>query len=65
MPKSRSAYPREFRRRMVELVRAGRTPDSLAKEFEPFAGSISKWVERADADDDWAMIGVGSWLMAP
>ena len=51
MPKSRSAYPREFRRRMVELVRAGRTPESLAKEFEPSAVSIRKWVDQADADD--------------
>jgi len=51
MPKSRSPYPREFRRRMVELVRAGRTPESLAKEFEPSAVSIRKWVEQADADD--------------
>jgi len=51
MPKSRLPYPREFRRRMVELVRAGRTPESLAKEFEPSAVSIRKWVEQADADD--------------
>jgi transposase len=51
MPKSRSPYPQEFRRRMVELVRAGRTPESLAKEFEPSAVSIRKWVEQVDADD--------------
>ena len=36
---------------MVELVRAGRTPESLAKEFEPSAVSIRKWVEQADADE--------------
>ncbi len=51
MPKSRSPYPAEFRRRIVELVRAGRTPESLAKEFEPSAVSIRKWVGQADADD--------------
>ena len=51
MPKSRSPYPAEFRRGIVELVRAGRTPESLAKEFEPRAVSIRKWVEQADADD--------------
>ncbi|MEU8109604.1 hypothetical protein AB0C18_38475 [Nonomuraea muscovyensis] len=28
-------YPPEFRRQMVELVRAGRTPEELAKEFQP------------------------------
>ena len=35
MPKSRPPYPPEFRRRMTELVRAGRTPEQLAKEFVP------------------------------
>ncbi|MEU7834401.1 hypothetical protein [Nonomuraea sp. NPDC049129] len=28
-------YPPEFRRQMVEQVRAGRTPEELAKEFSP------------------------------
>jgi transposase len=35
MPKSHARYAPEYRRRMVELVRAGRSPDDLAKEFEP------------------------------
>jgi hypothetical protein len=35
MPKSHPPYPPEFRRRMVELVRAGRTPEELSREFEP------------------------------
>lgn len=35
---------------MVELVRAGRSPEELAKEFEPTAQSIRTWVARADAD---------------
>ena len=30
MSKSRRSYPPEFRRQMVELVRAGRTPEELA-----------------------------------
>ena len=30
MPRSRPPYPPEFRRRMVELVRAGRTAEELA-----------------------------------
>jgi transposase len=37
----RPAYPPEFRRQLVELVRSGRTPDELAREFEPTAQSIS------------------------
>ena len=30
----RSRYAPEFRRQMVELVRSGRTPESLGKEDE-------------------------------
>lgn len=37
MPKSRPPYPDEFRRQMVELVRAGRDSNDLAREFEPSA----------------------------
>ena len=33
MPKSRPPYPAEFREQMVELVRAGRTPADLSREF--------------------------------
>jgi len=40
MPKSHARYAAEYRCRMVELVRAGRSPDDLAKEFEPTAQSI-------------------------
>lgn len=36
---------------MVELVRAGRTPEELAEEFEPTAQSIRNWVVQADRDD--------------
>ncbi len=50
MPKSHAPYPPEFRRQMVELVRAGRTPEELAKEFEPTAQAIRKWVQQADRD---------------
>ncbi|MGJ6969302.1 transposase, partial [Streptosporangium sp. G11] len=44
-------YPSEFRRQMVELVRAGRSPEELAKEFEPSAQSIRVWARQADLDD--------------
>ena len=43
-----STYSPEFRRQMVELVRAGRDPDDLAREFEPTAQSIRHWVTVAD-----------------
>jgi transposase len=35
---------------MVDLVRSGRTPEELAREFEPTAQSISTWVKQADRD---------------
>jgi transposase len=44
MPKTRSPYPSEFRQQMVELVRGGRTPEELSREFEPSAQSIRNWV---------------------
>ena len=47
MPRFRAAYPPEFRRQMVELVRSGRTPQDLAREFEPNAQSIAHWVRQA------------------
>ena len=34
MAEIRSPYPPEVHERMIGLVRAGRTPDKLAKEFE-------------------------------
>ena len=36
---------------MVELVRAGRSPEELAREFEPSAQAIRTWVQRAERDD--------------
>ena len=36
---------------MVDLVRAGRSPEELSREFEPTAQSISIWVARADKQD--------------
>jgi transposase len=50
MPKSHAAYPPEFKQRLIELVRAGRTPEELAEKFEPTAQSIRNWVAQADRD---------------
>jgi transposase len=51
MPKSHHPYPPELKRRLVELVRAGRNPEELAEKFEPTAQSIRNWVAQADRDD--------------
>jgi len=51
MARRRMPYPPEFRRQMVELVRAGRTPADLAREFEPTYETIFNWVRQADRDE--------------
>lgn len=43
-------YTPEFKRQMIELVRTGRTPASLAKEFGPTAWTIALWVKQAARD---------------
>lgn len=50
MPKSHARYPEEFRQQILELVGAGRTPDELAKEFEPTAQTIRNWIKQAELD---------------
>ena len=43
-------YPLEFWRQMVELVRGGRGPEELAREFELSAQTIRNWVRQAERD---------------
>ena len=45
---------------MIELVRAGRSADDLAREFEPTAQTIRNWVAQADRDDGHRQDGVTS-----
>src|SRR5690554_5088774 len=51
MPKGKPPYPPEFRRQLVEMVRAGRTPEELSREFEPSSQAIRNWVRQADRDE--------------
>jgi transposase len=51
MPRSRPPYPPEFRQQMVELVRAGRSPEELSREFEPSAQTIRNWVAQTERDE--------------
>lgn len=57
MAKFRVPYPPEFRRQMVELVRSGRTPEDLSREFEPTAQSIWNWVRQAGRNGGARMDG--------
>lgn len=50
MPRTRNPYPADFREQMVALVRAGRSPEELAREFEPCAATINTWVKQAERD---------------
>jgi len=50
MPKSHPPYAPEYRERIIDLVRAGRSPESLAREFEPSAQCIRNWIRQADRD---------------
>lgn len=49
--RTRPSYPPEYKHQLVELVRAGRTPAELAREFEASAHSIRDWVRQADRDE--------------
>lgn len=46
-----SALLPEFRQQIIELVRAGRTPEELSREFEPTAQTIHNWMKQADLDE--------------
>lgn len=43
----RAPYAQAFRDQMVELVRSGRTPSALSKEFGCHTTSILSWVRQA------------------
>ena len=57
MNKKPRRYTEEFRRQMIDLVRTGRTPEELSREFEPSAQAIRNWVAASETDDgtseDW------------
>ncbi len=58
MPKSHKLCPREFKDRLIEMVREGRTPEELAERFrtdgavDPETGSPRLIVTTADAPTD-------------
>ena len=50
MPKTHPPYPAEFRQQMAELVRAGRTPAELSREFGCSAQTIVNWTAQMAID---------------
>lgn len=60
MPKTRQPYAAEFRQQILELVRAGRSPEELAAEFEPTAQTIRNWIKQAALDHGQRQDGLTS-----
>ena len=50
MPRTHPPYAAEYRRRIIELARTGRSIDAL-REFEPSANAIRQWVKQAALDE--------------
>jgi transposase len=60
MPKNRKRYPDEFKKKLIALVREGRTPEELCRQFEPSAQSIRNWVAQAERDEGKRQDGLSS-----
>lgn len=50
MQKPRAPYPAEYRQRILELARQGRSAGDLAREFEPSRQTIWLWSKQAGID---------------
>src|SRR3990170_3004145 len=51
MPRTRPPYPPEYRQQIIELVRAGTSPEELTREFEATAQTIRNCLKQADLDE--------------
>jgi transposase len=56
VPRTRPAYPSEFRREAVELLRAGRSPRDLSEALGVSAQTLRNWrrqdqIDRRERDD--------------
>ena len=56
--RAKRSYPKTYRDQILELVRAGRAPEELAKEFEPTAQTIRNWMKESGIDADASPGGV-------
>lgn len=50
MAKQPHSYPPEFRHKILELIRSGRTQTSVAREFELSKQTIANWLKQDDLD---------------
>ena len=65
MGMSRRPYAPEFRREMVELVRAGRESEKLAKEFELMAPELRSDGTSHRRQDGWRLLRLGDLAREP
>ena len=61
MANKENRYAPEFRRQMVELARAGRTPAELSREFGPSAWTIAVILTRGAE----LAFDAGIWIQRP
>lgn len=47
MLRTRNPYPGNLRDQIIAMARAGRSVESLAREFEPCAATIAGWIRQA------------------
>jgi len=50
MPRTRPAYPEQFRREAVELMRQGRSPGELAKSLGCSSQTLRNWRKQDQLD---------------
>ncbi len=50
MAKTRPPYSNEFRDKLLQLHRNGRTIEELARQFEPTEQTIRNWIAQDDRD---------------
>jgi transposase len=60
MPKSHKPYAEEFKKKLIGLVREGRTPEELSRRFEPSAQAIRNWVAQSERDTGRRQDGLAS-----
>jgi len=51
MPRTHPPYPPEYRQQIIDLVRAGRRPQELSREFGPTVQTIQNWLKQSDRDE--------------
>ena len=60
MPKSKPAYPEQFRREALELVRAGRSIPDVASSLGVSSQSLRNWKRQDDRDRGERQDGLSS-----